>query len=185
MIRFDKPMIGFCAYSGTGKTTLLARLLPMIKAEGLRVAVVKHAHHQFEIDKPGKDSHTFREAGADQILVASRGRMAWIRELPEELEEPSLQQAVDAICPDAIDLLLVEGFKHEAYPKIELHRCALGKPLIHPDDPHVVAFACDQNADPMPEHIPVLDINDPQGILDFVLREVLGRKAGTVQAIAS
>lgn len=185
MIHFDKPMVGFCAYSGTGKTTLLAKLVPLLKAEGLRLAIVKHAHHHFDIDKPGKDSYTLRDAGADQVLVASRGRMAWIREIPDQREEPSLQEAVNAVCPDLVDLLLVEGFKHEAYPKIELHRSDLGKPLIHPNDPNVIAFATDGISASMARDLPVLDMNSPESIRDFVLQRVLDFDQAVPRRVAS
>ena len=173
MIRFSRPLIGCCAYSGAGKTTLLAGLLPRLQARGLRVAVVKHAHHAFEMDQPGKDSHSLRLAGAHQVLVASRKRMAWIREFQPEREEPSLQDALDALDPRGLDLVLVEGFKHEPYPKIELHRPSLGRPLIYPDDEHVVAIATDA---PLQHTVNIgerllftLDLNDHEAIAVFII----------------
>ena len=173
MIRFSRPLIGCCAYSGTGKTTLLAGLLPRLQARGLRVAVVKHAHHAFEMDQPGKDSHSLRLAGAHQVLVASRKRMAWVREFQPEREEPSLQDALDALDPRGLDLVLVEGFKHESYPKIELHRPRLGRPLIYPDDENVVAIATDeplrQTANVGERLLFTLDLNDHEAIAVFII----------------
>lgn len=167
-LAFPSPLIGFCAYSGTGKTTLLTRLIPLLRAAGLRIAVVKHAHHSFEMDRPGKDSYELRNAGADQVLVASRKRMALIKECREPRDEPSLADALRCIDPAETDLVLVEGFKHEPYPKIEVYRPALGKPLIHPDDAHVIAVASDAPVE-LAREIPLLDLNRPEQIRDFVL----------------
>ena len=173
MIRFSRPLIGCCAYSGTGKTTLLAGLLPRLQSRGLRVAVVKHAHHAFEMDQPGKDSHSLRLAGAHQVLVASRKRMAWVREFQPERSEPSLQDALDALDPRGLDLVLVEGFKHEPYPKIELHRPSLGRPLIYPDDENVIAIAADaplrQIVDVGDRCLFVLDLNDHEAVAAFIV----------------
>jgi len=170
-LQFPVPMIGFAAFSGTGKTTLLLKLLPLLKARGLRIAVVKHAHHSFEMDRPGKDSYRLRAAGADEMLVASRCRMAWVRECDGKREEPSLAEALGVLDPSRVDLVLVEGFKHEPYPKIELHRAALGRPLLFPDDPNVVAIATDGGALARdPGGLPRLSINAPAEIADFVLQ---------------
>lgn len=166
MIRYPIPLLGFSAWSGTGKTTLLRRLLPLLKEQGLAVGVIKHAHHSFEIDQPGKDSFELRSAGADQVLVVSRRRMALIRELPETRREPELEEVLAGLDPEGLDLLLVEGYKHAAFPKIELHRRALGRPLLHPQDPHIVAVACDS---PLETGLPQLDLNRPQQIAAFVL----------------
>jgi len=172
-LQFPVPMIGFAAFSGTGKTTLLLKLLPLLKAHGLRIAVVKHAHHSFEMDQPGKDSYRLRAAGADEMLVASRCRMAWVRECDGQREEPSLAEALAVLDPSRIDLVLVEGFKHEPYPKIELHRAALGKPLLFPDDPNVVAIATDGGVlGQDPGGLPRLSINAPTEVADFVLQFV-------------
>ena len=168
MIDYPLPVMGFCAYSGTGKTTLLAQLIPLLKASGLRVGVVKHAHHDFDIDHPGKDSHRLRSAGADQMLIASRKRIAWVEEAREAQEEPRLHDALAALDPDRLDLVLVEGFKREPYPKIELHRPSLGKPLLHPADPSVVAIATDTPLLANAPSLPQLDLNNPQTICNFV-----------------
>lgn len=161
------PLLGFAAYSGTGKTTLLRQLIPILRKRGLRPALVKHSHHDFDIDVPGKDSHALRLAGADQVLVASRHRRALIIETPEQTDDPPLAELVRLIDPARADLVLVEGFRHEAFPKIELHRPSLGKPLLFPQDPHIIAVACDGPL-PVETRLPVLDLNDPEAIAGFV-----------------
>lgn len=168
-IEYPVPLIGFAAFSGTGKTTLLARLLPALKTHGLRVAVVKHAHHSFDIDHPGKDSHTLRLAGADRVLVASRHRMALIVEHPGRRDDVYLADALAMLDPAGLDLVVVEGFKHEAFPKIELHRPALGKPLLYPDDTTIVAIATDEEPPPSSHGIPHLPLNGPGDIAAFVI----------------
>jgi molybdopterin-guanine dinucleotide biosynthesis protein B len=155
-------VIGIAGWSGSGKTTLLARLIPVLVADGCRVSTVKHAHHAFEIDRPGKDSHTHRIAGASEVIVASARRWALIHELREE-PEPPLYELLAQLGP--ADLVLVEGFKREALPKIEVHRPALGKPLLQPDDPHIVAVATDATLD-LP--VPVLRLDDIAAIAAFV-----------------
>lgn len=166
-IRARVPVIGFAAYSGTGKTTLLVQLLARMKAQGFRVAVIKHAHHSFEIDHPGKDSYKLRHAGACQMLIGSRQRWALINENSDEYE-PDLQDYVDRLDQDQLDLILVEGFKPGNIPKIELHRPSLGKPLLCKTDTAIIAVAHDAG-----ERLPVecrqLDINDPEAIVTFII----------------
>ena len=167
---FPLPLIGFAAFSGTGKTTLLLEVLQLIKQSGLRIAVIKHAHHSFDMDYPGKDSYRLRAAGADEMLVAARHRMGWIRECRDQRDEPSLAEALAMLDTAQLDLVLVEGFKHEAFPKIELHRTALGRPLLFPDDPNIIAIATDGGklaADP--GDLPELSIDRPAEIAAFVL----------------
>lgn len=164
------PLLGFCAYSGTGKTTLLKQLIPRLVDAGLRVAMVKHAHHDFEIDHPGKDSYELRHAGAAQMLVASRRRLALIEERQSSVE-PSLEELVARLDLDAIDLVLVEGFKHGSHPKVELHRSPLGRPWLFPEDPTVIAVACDAAATPE-AGLPILDLNDLDAMKSFVLAYV-------------
>ncbi len=159
------PVLGICARSGTGKTTLLRRLLPLLRARGVRVGVVKHAHHSFEIDRPGKDSYELRTAGAEQILVASRQRVALVRELGQEAE-PDLEDLLCCLDTRSLDLVLVEGYKQAPIPKIELHRAALGQPLLHPRVPGVIAVASDG---PVALPLPRLDLDDPARIADFIL----------------
>lgn len=161
------PLLGFCAYSGTGKTTLLKQLLPRLVETGLRVAVIKHAHHDFEIDHPGKDSYELRHAGASQMLVASRQRLALIEERQVQAE-PGLDELIARLDLSQLDLVLVEGFKHGTHPKVELHRKALERPWLFTDDPTIVAVACDDNPTPAGD-LPILDLNDLEAVTAFVL----------------
>lgn len=160
------PVLGFAAFSGTGKTTLLVRLIPLLARRGLRIAMIKHAHHDFDIDIPGKDSYELRKAGARQVLVASDRRRALVTET-DPPREPSLEELVAALDLDTVDLVLVEGFRHLAFPRIELHRPALGHPLLCREDSSIIAVASD--AAPACGGLPVLDINHPAGIADFIV----------------
>ena len=169
MISYPLPLLGFCAFSGAGKTTLLTQLLPLLQAAGRHVGVVKHAHHEFDIDYPGKDSYELRKAGAEQMVVASRKRMAWIREFDDHRSDPSLQEALKALNIASLDLVLVEGFKTEHIPKIEVHRADLGKPLLFPDDPDIVAIATDVEPDILATDLPQLNLNLPAEVADFIL----------------
>jgi molybdopterin-guanine dinucleotide biosynthesis protein B len=171
MIDYPIPLLGFSAYSGTGKTTLLTKLLPILKAEGLRIAVVKHAQHQFEIDHPQKDSYELRKSGATQMLVASRGRTALITET-EDQHEPDLQSTLPQLDHRQLDLVLVEGFKLAPIAKIELHRPQLGKPLLCLTDPNIIAIATDQPIENLPEGLPVLDLNQPEAIANFIRQQL-------------
>ncbi|MCK5002034.1 MAG: molybdopterin-guanine dinucleotide biosynthesis protein B [Gammaproteobacteria bacterium] len=164
-MEFKKPVLGFAAYSGTGKTTLLIKLLPLLKDKGLRVAMIKHAHHDFDIDTPGKDSYELRKAGADQVLIASNYRRALITETPEA-NEPRLEELIDGLNLDDVDLVLVEGYRHLAFSKIELHRPSTGKSLIYPDDNDVIAIASDVAFDT--NGLPMLDLNNPDEISHFI-----------------
>lgn len=165
------PVLGFAAYSGTGKTTLLVRLLPLLAAHGLRVGVIKHAHHTFEIDYPGKDSYELRHAGATQMLIGSRRRWALVVETPET-EILSLADHIARLDHDNLDLILVEGFKPESIPKIELHRPSLGKPLLFPDDPGIIAIASDASL-PVTTDLPLLDLNAPEQLRDFIIERLI------------
>ena len=162
-------VLGFAAWSGTGKTTLLRALIPALRASGLRLGVVKHAHHSFELDYPGKDSYELRKAGALQVVVASRQRLALIREYAAERPEPSLAEALAVIDPTDLDLVLVEGFKREALPKLELCRPQRGKPLMCGRDPNIIAVACDGPLE-LPRPVPLLDLNNPAQVAEFILR---------------
>ena len=166
-MNFPLPVIGFAAWSGTGKTTLLARLIPLLRARGLRIAAIKGTHHDVEIDQPGKDSHTLRMAGAAQVLLASRRRLALITELAQPGEEPPpLAELVARLDPKLADLVLVEGFKHEGFPKIEVHRTTVGKPLIHPGDPDFVAVVTDDPG--LVTDLPRLPLDDVGAVAEFV-----------------
>ncbi|TVP93078.1 MAG: molybdopterin-guanine dinucleotide biosynthesis protein B [Thioalkalivibrio sp.] len=162
------PLLGFAAWSGAGKTTLLTRLLPVLRARGLEVAMIKHAHHDFDVDKPGKDSFELRQAGAGQVLVASSRRFALMVENPPgEETDPVLSELVGRIDPHRADLILVEGFKREPIPKIEIHRPALGKPLLCTGDPHIVAVATDR-PDAVPDGMHALPLDDVRLIAAFI-----------------
>lgn len=161
------PVLGFAAWSGTGKTTLLTRLIPVLRERGLRIGLVKHAHHSFEIDKRGKDSFELRTAGATQVMLASRKRWALMMETPGR-DEPDLNDLLRHMDQEALDLILVEGFKHERFPKIEIHRPSLARPLFFPEDDTVLAITSDGPIDPNPR-LPLLDMNQPESIADFIL----------------
>jgi molybdopterin-guanine dinucleotide biosynthesis protein B len=156
-------LIGLAGWSGSGKTTLLAKLLPVLIARGRTVSTLKHAHHEFDIDKPGKDSHTHRLAGAREVLISSARRWALMHELREEAE-PTLRELVTHL--SRVDLVIVEGFKTQNHPKLEVHRSAVGKPLLYPDDPNIVAIASDVR--PVNAALPFADVNDIEAIADLV-----------------
>jgi molybdopterin-guanine dinucleotide biosynthesis adapter protein len=162
----DLPLLGIAAWSGTGKTTLLEGLLPRLTRCGLRVAVIKHAHHAFDIDRPGKDSHRLRQAGASPMLVASRARIAMMVETPDH-DEADLAELVGMIRHQAPDLVLVEGFKAWPLPKLELHRPAVGKPLRAFDDRWIRAVASDARPS-LPAGVEALDINDLDALADWI-----------------
>ncbi len=171
-INSPTPLLGFAAWSGTGKTTLLTQLIPELKMRGIRVAAVKHTHHEVEFDQPGKDSYELRRAGAEEVLVASAKRSMLIRENRHNRSEPDLTQLLPQLNHDALDLVLIEGFKHEAIPRIELHRSTVGKPLLYPDDSQIVAIALASD-ETMTPTIPRLDLNDISGIADHIEQQIL------------
>jgi molybdopterin-guanine dinucleotide biosynthesis protein B len=158
-------IIGLAGWSGSGKTTLLTRVIPRLVARGLQVSTLKHAHHAFDIDQPGKDSHSHRVAGASEVLIGSANRWALIHELRGE-GEPTLHALLQKLSP--VDLVLVEGYKREPHPKLEVYRATVGKPLMHPDDPAIVAIASDA---PLPAaRVPVVDIDDIERVADILIR---------------
>lgn len=158
-------VIGLAGWSGAGKTTLLVRLIPVLLARDLTVSTVKHAHHAFEIDRPGKDSFEHRRAGAREVLVGSGRRWALVHELRDE-PEPPLAALLNRLSP--VDLVVVEGYKQAAHPKVEVFRAANGKPLLHPTLPHVRAIASDTA---LPgATLPVVALDDPEAVADAVLR---------------
>ncbi len=171
MGNIDTPLVGFAAYSGSGKTTLLTQLIPLFKIKGLRIAVIKHSHHLFDIDQPGKDSYQFRSAGSDTVLLASKRRRAIMTEFAVEKEPRLIDQLAHLNLID-IDLVLVEGFKAERFPKIEIHRPEHGKPLLYPNDSSILAVASNSKLT-LPQHLKLLDLNNPPVIADFILESFL------------
>lgn len=161
------PVIGFAAFSGTGKTTLLTQLIPQLRQHGLRIGLIKQSHHRFEIDHPGKDSYRLREAGAATVMLVSSHRRVVMVELAEP-HEPNLEDELAELNQSQVDLILVEGFKQAQFPKIELHRQALNNPFIYPNDPSVIAVAADIHL-PLPTRISWLDLNQPSHITRFIL----------------
>ena len=158
-------IIGLAGWSGSGKTTLVTKVLPRLIARGQRVSTIKHAHHGFDLDQPGKDSFMHRTAGATEVLISSARRFAILHELRDD-PEWNLPDLLDKLSP--VDLVLVEGFKREAFPKLEIHRLANGKPLLQPDDPQIVAIASDT---PLPQaKVPVIDLDDIERIADVLLK---------------
>ena len=157
-------VIGLAGWSGAGKTTLIEKLIPELRRRGHSVSTLKHAHHAFDMDKPGKDSHRHREAGAAQVLVASTQRLALLTEL-RDAPEPRLADLLRMFA--AVDLVLIEGFRSDAHAKIEIFRAANGKPLRHPEDDQIVALVSDLAAPP--DQLPHAHINDVTGVADLVL----------------
>ncbi|WP_391090079.1 bifunctional molybdopterin-guanine dinucleotide biosynthesis adaptor protein MobB/molybdopterin molybdotransferase MoeA [Vibrio sp. NH-UV-68] len=165
---FPIPLLGFAAYSGTGKTTLLEALLPKLTDAGLRIGILKHAHHNFDVDKPGKDSYRLRKAGATQMLISSRNRFALITETPQQ--ESSFDYLLSRFDCDCLDIILVEGCKNVAFPKLELHRQALDKPWLYPNDDNIIAIAADSEV--TDSDLPQMDINDLETISQFIINYV-------------
>ena len=167
------PILGFAAYSGTGKTTLLEALLPKLTEAGLRIGMLKHAHHNFDVDQPGKDSHRLRKAGASQMLISSRNRFALMTETPES--ESEFDYLLTRFDEEKLDVVLVEGCKNIAFPKIELHREEVGKPWLHPNDENIIAIASDSGE--LDSELPQMNINDLEAIAQFVIQYVQEAKA--------
>ncbi len=179
----EPHVLGLAGWSGSGKTTLLTRLIPLLVRDGLRVATIKHAHDGFDVDQPGKDSFEHRQAGACEVIVSSQRRWAQMHELRGE-PEATLPQLLRRISP--CDLVLVEGFKASVHPKIEIFRESVGKPLLHPTDPYIVALASDQRL--VGRAIPAVDLNDIEAVAQIVrkcarpLSEVLLKLEGATPA---
>ena len=156
-------VFGFAGWSGSGKTTLIEKLIPRFTGAGLRVSLIKHAHHTFDVDQPGKDSYRHRHAGASEVLVTSSRRWVLMHEL-RGAAEPSFDEQLKKLSP--CDIVIVEGFKHAPIPKLEVWRRATGEPLLHPNDPHIVAVASDTKVE---TKLPLLDLNDDAAISSFIL----------------
>jgi molybdopterin-guanine dinucleotide biosynthesis protein MobB len=161
-------LFGLAGWSGSGKTTLLTSLLPVLIQRGWSASTIKHAHHDFDIDQPGKDSYRHREAGATEVLVASGKRWALMHEL-RDAAEPTLEDLLARLAP--VDLVLIEGFKRHPHPKLEIHRPSLGKMLLAPDDPDIIAIASDVALDYAA--LPILSLNDVAGIADLIIEHAL------------
>jgi molybdopterin-guanine dinucleotide biosynthesis protein B len=177
----DIPLLGIAAWSGTGKTTLLEALLPRLRERGWPAAVIKHAHHEFDVDKPGKDSHRLREAGAAPMMVASGRRFALMMETPDR-QEPDLPLLIAQVAALKPALILVEGFKTWPIPKLELYRGDHGQPLAAGIDPWVQALACKPEEMPaeildrLPAGLARLDLDDLDGILDWIVDWAAGQR---------
>jgi len=159
-------IIGLAGWSSSGKTTLLTKVIPCIVARGLRVSTLKHAHHDFDIDQPGKDSHSHRVAGATEVLVGSERRWALVHEL-RGAAEPRLSTLLQKLSP--VDLVVIEGYKRESHPKVEVYRACVGQPLLHPNDASIVAIASD-TALPGTE-VPLVHLDDVERIADILIRD--------------
>ncbi len=157
-------VLGVTGWSGAGKTTLLVKLIPILTGRGLRVSTIKHAHHTFDVDKPGKDSYRHRAAGATEVLIGSAARWALMHENRED-DEPGLEALLQRMTP--VDVVLVEGFKGEGHDKIEVHREGLEKPLLCREDRSFIALAANYRPDDV--NIPVLDLDDIEAVADFVV----------------
>lgn len=163
-------VVGFAGYSGAGKTTLVEQLIPAFKVLGLRVSVIKHAHHRFDVDHPGKDSWRHRQAGAFEVLVASDRRLALMREYERE-QEPQVHYLLAELSP-VVDWVLVEGFRHSDLPKIEVWRADAAQPVCYGDDPYVVAIATDDASRlPVPTGLDLLDLNAPEAVTQWLLAQ--------------
>ena len=159
-------VIGIAGYSGSGKTTLIEKVIPVLVRAGLRVSLIKHAHHEFDVDQPGKDSYRHRHAGCTEVLVSSSKRWAVMHEL-RGAKEPTLQEQLKHLSP--CDLVIVEGYKAEPVPKVEVHRRDSHTPLLYPEDKSVVAVATDE---PLDTTLPQLDVNDAEAVARFVIRHL-------------
>ena len=167
-------VVGLAGWSGAGKTTLVTNVIPVLVRRGLKIATVKHAHHDFDTDQPGKDSWLHRRAGASEVAVISSKRWAIVHELGDEAE-PSLEDALARLSP--VDLVIVEGFKRHSHPKLEVYRAAVGKPLLHPEDDCIVAVATDA---PLPQaQVPVIMLDDIMTIANVLQAEAVPREQMT------
>ncbi len=164
-------LIAISGYSGSGKTTLIEKVIPRLVADGYRVSLIKHAHHEFDVDLPGKDSHRHRMAGATEVMVSSSKRWALMHEL-RRAAEPTLEEQLARLSP--CDLVIVEGWKHHAIPKIEVHRKLSDKPLLFPKDKHVVAIATDET---LATELPQFGLEDADAVADFIVKYLGLRKS--------
>jgi len=171
------PVLGFAAFSGTGKTTLLKAIIALLHTNGFKVGLIKQSHHDFEVDIPGKDSYELRKAGASQTLITSPYRKVLIHENEDALEA-DLSSSITSLDASCLDIILVEGFKHAPFPKIELQRSDLSKPLLYPEDNNIIAIATDSNNEK--HSITKLDLNKPEAIYQFIHDYFLTSKTETI-----
>ena len=169
-------IIGIAGYSGSGKTTLIEKVIPCLVMEGFRVSLIKHAHHEFDLDQPGKDSHRHRMAGATEVLVTSGQRWALMHELRTHAE-PSLEEQLKLFSP--CDVVIVEGWKHHVMAKIEVHRKLSDKPLLFPTDTSVVAIASDES---LATHLPQFDLDDAEAVAQFIIK-FLGLRKSAIHVV--
>jgi len=165
------PVLGFVAPSGTGKTTLLSKLIPLLRDRGLRVGVIKHSHHHVDIDKPGKDTYILRQAGANQTLIASRQRWALMVENDTREDEVDLNEIIQHLDQSQLDLILVEGFKHSNFHKIEIYRSGIGRQPLFLSDANIIAVVSDKHIEET-ENIDVLDLNNTDEILKYIVTKL-------------
>jgi molybdopterin-guanine dinucleotide biosynthesis protein B len=163
------PIVGFVGESGSGKTTLLSKVIPLLKQRGLRVTAIKHSHHRFDVDHPGKDSHTLRQSGANQVLVASKKRWALMVENDSNQPEPDLDELLLHIPPDSVDIIIVEGFKHEALAKLVVFRKATSEPSLPAWDSNTLGIISDALLD-LPQGMTQLEINNPSQVAEFLIQ---------------
>ncbi len=169
-MNYNLPVLGFAAFSGTGKTTLLEQVIPQLKSYGLRIGLIKASHHIIEPDKPGKDSYRLRHAGSVQTVLSTPNRTICITE--REMEEPTLEDQLTLLDHSRLDIILVEGFRDTAIPKIEIHRKDLDRPFIYPEDKNIIAL-CWDGGNPLSDNapsLPILDINNPEQVAAFVIK---------------
>lgn len=157
-------VFGFAGYSGSGKTTLIENVIPLLVSQGMRVSLIKHAHHAFDVDQPGKDSYRHRQAGASEVMLTSAKRWILMHEIANQ-PEPELPEQLRRMSP--CDIVLIEGFKKQPIPKLEIHRKAHGVPFLFADDPHIVGIACDE---PLDSELPQFSLDDYAGLSAFVLK---------------
>jgi len=170
LTQFPIPLLGFAAFSGTGKTTLIEQLIPLLIEQGLRIALVKHSHHDIEMDEPGKDSYRLRKAGASQVVLAGTHRSICFHE-HQQAHDSELSEQLTLLDTACLDLVLVEGYRDQAFPKIELHRSVLEKPFMYPYDTNIVALVCDQHVDN--DELPLFDFTQLQQLVTFILKRIV------------
>ena len=177
LVSFPTPLLGFAAYSGTGKTTLLEKLIPLLVAQGLKIALVKHSHHDIEMDKPGKDSYRLRKAGASQVVLAGTHRSICFHE-HKQAHDSELTEQLALLNTQNLDLVLVEGYRDQPFPKIELHRSELKKPFIYSQDKNIIALICDTttqqniNNGVIPCDLPLFDFEGLNSLSEFIVKYV-------------